>query len=272
MATSRRRRWIDAVPDPLLNNSKVVFTESFIVLMIAWAVFAHAFDLTDTVASPLIVAGEIYDIVTTDGWEFHVIETLRRVIYGFLLTIAIGTIWGVLMGWSTFWEKALQDYITIGLALPSLFAAVFAAMWFGNTDTTPMVAGALISFPFLTQNVYEGAKDIDNELLKMSTAFDLSRRRVVWRVIVKSVLPEWFAGARYAFAICWKVTTLAEFIVAPSGIGYMIQLQMSIFSLSGVLAWTFIFTFIILILEYGVLRRIETRVFSWREETSIGWA
>ena len=271
MSTIRRRRWIDAVPDPLITNKTLVFVESLVAIVVVWSIVANGFGLTDKISSPSLVAVSFVELLRTGPWVEHLSATIRRVIYGFVLTLVVGTILGVATGMSDFWEKALQDYVTIGLALPSLFAAIFTAMWFGVSDVTPMVAGALIAFPFLAQEVYEGVKNIDNDLLQMSSAFGVSRHRAIWRVIIQSVLPQWFGGARYSFAICWKITTLAELVAASSGVGFMIEFELNRLSLTGVLTWTILFTTLMLILEYGFLRQIEKRVFAWRQEASIGW-
>lgn len=272
MSALSRRNIIELIPSVLIDYPKVVFAESLIALVVAWMVFAYGLGLEETISSPILVGESMYALLVTGAWIPDVTASFRRVIYGFTLTVIVGTAVGVTMGWSPFWETALKDYIIVGMALPSLFAAVFAAMWFGFTDLTPMIAGAIISFPFLTQNVYEGMKDIDDRLISMSRAFDTSRRRVLRRVIIPSVLPEWFAGTRYAFAICFKITTLAELIVSEVGIGFRIQEQLSLLSITGVLTWTFFFTVIIMVTEYGIFRQIEKRLFEWREKASIGFA
>lgn len=258
-------------PEILVTNNMLVFIESIIVLLVVWTAVSYGFDLTDTISAPTMVAAELYSLVESGIWVEHFLATMRRIVYAFALTVVVGTSVGVLMGMSDFWTKALQDYITVGVAIPSLFAAIFAAMWFGQSDITPMVAGAIISFPFLTQNVYEGVKNVDYELQKMSQAFNVSQPRMIRRVILQSVLPEWFAGARYAFALCWKITTLAELIAASNGIGFMIEYQMERLSLTGVLAWTILFTVVIVFVEYGVFQQIEKRAFAWRENTTIGF-
>lgn len=263
---------MDRVPSVLIEQPQVVFLESLLTIVIAWAAVAHGLGMTDSISSPFLVGERMLSLLASGVWIGDVSATFRRVIYGFVITVVLGTFVGVLMGWSSFWEAALKDYIIIGMALPSLFAAVFAAMWFGFTDLTPTVAGAIISFPFLTQNVYAGMKDVDGSLISMSKSFGTSRSRVIRRVIVPAVLPEWFAGARYAFAICFKITTLAELIVSDVGIGFRIQEQLSLLSITGVLAWTFFFTAIIMIVEYGVFRQIEKRVFAWRQQATIGFA
>jgi ABC-type nitrate/sulfonate/bicarbonate transport system permease component len=144
-------------------------------------------------------------------------------------------------------------------------------MWFGIGDVTPMVAATLIAFPFLAQSVYEGSKDIDSGLVEMSKSFGVSRNRVARRVVFQSVLPEWFGGIRYAFAIAWKITALAELVAAESGVGFMIETQLQLLSLRGVLAWTLLFTALMMLVEYAVFQPIERRMFSWREDSSVAW-
>lgn len=258
--------------DILAHDDRVIFTESVVLFIVLWGVVSHVFGLTDLISSPLLLAESTYDLLASQVWVEHVIATLRRTLLGFGVTMVVGTALGLLMGWSDFWGDALKDYVIIGLALPSLFAVVFAAMWFGISDVTPMVAAAVISFPFVTQGIYQGVKDLDRDLIEMSSAFNVSRQRVVRRVVVESIMPEWFAGARYAFAISWKITTLAEFLVGTRGIGFVIRSELEQLSITGVLTWTFLFVLIIVIAEYGIFQQVEKRVFDWRQSDEIVWA
>jgi ABC-type nitrate/sulfonate/bicarbonate transport system permease component len=271
MSTRTRSRLADAIPAVLYEDQRLVFIESTLSIAFIWWLAATALGLTDLISSPLLVAASFYELAVSMEWVSHLAATTRRTIYGFAATMLVGSVLGIAMGISDFWEKALQDYIIIGLALPSLFAAVFAAMWFGISDVTPMVASAVIAFPFLAQNVYEAVKDIDQRLLQMSSSFGVSRNRVIRRVVVQSVMPSFFAGARYAFSVCWKITTLAELVAAENGIGFMIEAQLQQRSVTGIITWTVLFTLVILILEYGILQRIEQRVFDWRANSEIAW-
>lgn len=272
MSTGTKRLVSQLVPDVLLTNRRLIVVEAIAAFVFLWWLVGQGFGLTDTVSSPSLVASSIYELITQDEWVVHVVDTFRRTMYGFIVTMVVGTTLGVAMGWSSLWESAFQDYVTVGLALPSLFAAIFAAMWFGVNDITPTVAAALISFPFVTQGVYEGVKNIDAGLIDMSRSFDVSRLRVVRHVVIESIMPEWFAGVRYAFAICWKIVTLAELVAAETGIGFQIAREMGRLSITGVLTWTILFLALIVIAEYGVFRQIEKRVFAWRQDASMAWA
>lgn len=271
MSTQNRREWTQSLPDVLIEDQRVVFVESILSIVVLWWLVGAGLGLTDVISSPLLVGAATVELAVSLEWTSHMVATLRRTLYGFVATMVIGSALGIAMGTSRFWEKALQDYVIIGLALPSLFAAVFSAMWFGISDVTPMVASAVIAFPFLTQNVYEAVEDIDHGLLEMSSAFGVSQARVIKRVVVQSIMPSFFAGARYAFSICWKITTLAELVAAENGIGFMIEAQMSQRSITGVITWTLLFMLVVLFIEYGILQRIERHVFDWRAESEIAW-
>lgn len=271
-----KRSWqavVDSVPDVMLENRRVAFVESLIVLIIVWQSMYMAWpDFAAIFTSPTELAMDTWALFESMKWVTHLLATLRHVFYGFIVTIIFGTTFGIALGWFDFWERAFQDYLTLFLVMPSIFAAIFAAMWFGIGDTAPMVASVVIAFPFLAENVYEGTKDIDNELLEAGRSFGISRTRMIRRVIVPSILPAWFAGIRYALALSWKISNLTEFIASREGIGYMIRFEMRILNLSGTLAWVVFFVGFLLIMEYVVFAQLEKRLFDWREEVSIGWA
>lgn len=273
MSTQTKTPVAKLLPDVLVDNRAVVFVESVLALLIVWAIayrvspgFAEAF------VSPTATAVATYELLMSGIWVQHWLASLKHVAYGFTIALFAGTIIGLLIGWWDFWEKAFQDYLTLGITVPSLFVAIFSAMWFGIGPATPAAAAAIVATPYLATNVYGGVNNIDNDLIKMSNAFEVSRIRVIWRVIVRSVLPDWFAGVRYALALSWKIASLAEYIAAQEGIGYMIRFEMRVLDLAGVMSWVIFFTVFLLVLEYGVLAQIEKRAFAWRQDDSLGWS
>lgn len=265
------RHVIDSIPKPFLRNRRVVFFEAVGTLLTAWALLSWGVGLTETVSSPILVAESVITLLQSGEWVPHFSASIRRILYGFAFAVFLGTGLGILMGVSGFWESVFQDYITIGLAFPSVFIVFFAAMWFGIGDGAAVATAAIAPFPFVAQNVYQGVENTDHRLTEMANSFDVSRHRTLWRVVFRSVLPEWFSGVRYGFAGSWKLVTLAEAIAAERGVGFMIQENMNQLSITGVLTWTILFAVVIMIIEYGVLQQIEKRVFDWREDTAVAW-
>jgi ABC-type nitrate/sulfonate/bicarbonate transport system permease component len=273
MSTKNKPSLVASVPDLLLKNRTVIFVESVVVLLAAWALAYQAIPVfADAFVSPANAATATYELLASDIWIEHLTASLIHVAYGFGIALFAGTAIGLLIGWWDFWEKAFQDYLTLGLTVPSLFVAIFAAMWFGIGPITPSAAAAIVATPYLATSVYSGVNDVDSDLIDMTNAFDVSRSRVIRRVILQSVLPDWFAGVRYALALSWKISSLAEYIAANKGIGYMIRFETRVLDLPGVISWVVFFTAFLLVMEYGVLAQIEKRAFAWRQDTSIGFS
>lgn len=255
--------------DFLVGNDLVLFVASVVVLVLLWQLVATSFGLVDLLSTPRVVALTIVDLVRSGEAAAPLVMTLRRTVFALVIAVVLGTIFGLVVGVGDFWKRTFEDYLLTGLAFPPLLGAVLAALFFGITPTTAIVAGGLLAFPYLGQNVAKAVENVDAQLVDMSDAFGVSRRRLLRRVVFQSILPEWFAGFRYTFAVAWKVVTVAEVLAVGSGVGYQIRDAMARMSMEAVLAWTILFAVIVMVVEYGVLQQIEMRVFDWREGSSI---
>jgi NitT/TauT family transport system permease protein len=224
----------------------------------------------DLISSPVLVVLEMIELHEEGLLVPNVYVTLQRTFLAMVVTTIVGTVIGVLAGWNEFTRGMFQDYILVGLGLPTLLAAVFATIWFGPNPATPTIAATLLAFPFLSLNVKNAVENIDADLAEMSRSFNVSRRRAFRRLILMSVLSEWFSGMRNAYTVTWKIVTVAEFVAFSNGVGFYIAESVGLLSMDAVLAWTLSFSIIIIALEYAIFQTVEQRVFDWREEGTIG--
>lgn len=265
LPTPERRPVLTRILRP--RSWPAVLIQSIIVVGLIWSVIAST-ATTYSIPPPLEVIDATYELFVSLEWIPHAIATLKRVLLAFISATILATVFATVMGLTDFTANVMKYYLIVAVSIPALLVAVFAAMWFGVSDITPAAAAVSLSFPFFTLYLYEGIKDIDNDLVQMSRAFEVPRLWVIRKVIIKSVMPNFFAGARLSFADCWKLVTLGELFAAQSGLGFMIKKQMTAVSLTGVIAWTLIFTAIMVAVEYGIFREIERRLFVWREDAT----
>lgn len=257
----------------LIKNRRFAFVASLVLLGLAWQAISVGLGLQEIMSTPVAVGALAYELLLNGELVGNMASTLIRTLLGMILTTILGTGIGILAGRTDFWRGVFQDYIVAGLAMPSLLAAIFAAIWFGGTsNTAPAAAASLLAFPFLAQNVWKAVENIDQNLLKMSRSFDVSSTRIAGRVVLWSVLPEWFSGMRNAFSIAWKIVTLAEFVGGARGVGFKIGEALGLYSMTGVLTWTLAFSAVVIFVEFGIFRVVENRLFDWRRESSLGFA
>lgn len=249
------------------ESTAAIVLQSVIVVAVLWTIVARS-SIQYAVPPPIEVVTATYELFVSLAWVPHAIATLKRVLMAFVAATVLATSFATVMGLTDFVSEVMKYYLVVAVSIPAILVAVFATMWFGVSDFTPAAAAISLSFPFFTLYLYEGVKDIDNDLVQMSRAFDVPRGQVVRTVIIKSVMPNFFAGARLSFADCWKLVTLGELFAAQSGLGFMIQRQMSAVSLTGIIAWALVFTAIMMIVEFGAFRTVERRMFKYREDVS----
>ncbi|MFQ5691640.1 MAG: ABC transporter permease [Nitrospinota bacterium] len=208
----------------------------------------------------------VTDTIPDPEFLGHLGSTLLRILVGFTITLIIGMAIGIVMGVRPYWESFFSDFVVIGLTIPSLAWAVIGVLWFGIKPMTPVFATFMITFPFVTINIWEGMNDVDKELVDMGRAFGVRRKTIIREIYIPSLMPFFFAAIRFGFAVAWKIVILAEAFGSSNGIGYMIFQWYGLFNMRQVLAWVVIFTILMLVLEYGVIRVIERRVLSWRAQ------
>ncbi|MCQ6261345.1 ABC transporter permease [Alcanivorax sp. MM125-6] len=199
----------------------------------------------------------------------HLTATLGRVLGGLVLAMAVGIPVGVLMGVNRLAEKTLDVWVMVALTVPSLCYAIFAFIWIGLNETAAIVAIGLTSAPSIAINLWEGVKNIDTRLFQMARVFNASRWVIIRRVLFPQVLPYIMASLRFGLGIVWKITVLVELLGRPDGVGFELFYWYQLGNMQQVLAWTLLFTLVMLFIELVILQNLERRMFSWRPEVRI---
>jgi NitT/TauT family transport system permease protein len=186
-----------------------------------------------------------------------------------VLALLLGVPVGVVMGLSRRTEAVLDLWVMIGLTIPSLCYTIMAFMWFGLNDAAAIIAIAVTAAPSITINIWEGVKNIDTRLVAMARVFEASRPTILRRVLLPQIFPYVMASARFGLGIIWKITVLVELIGRPNGVGFKLFYWYQLADMRQVLAWTLLFTIIMLLIELLILKPIERRLFAWRPQVAV---
>jgi len=190
--------------------------------------------------------------------------TLVRVIGGLALGALIGMPVGVWMGLSRRVENWLDAWIMIGMSIPSLCYALVCFIVLGLNEFATIVAIGLTAAPSIAINLWEGVKNIDMRLVSMARVFDASSWQVMRRVIAPQVMPYVMASVRFGLGVVWKITVFIELIGRPNGVGFKLYYWYQLADMRQVLAWTVVFTIVMLGIELLIFKPVERRLFSWR--------
>lgn len=233
-----------------------------------WWLLSLAFTAS-VLPGPLLTLQTLVENIAAGNVLVHLWMTLARVTAGLALALLIGVPIGVLMGLYRQIERALDLWVMVGLTVPSLCYALVCFIWLGLNEAATIVAIGITAAPSIAINLWEGVKNIDTRLLAMARVFEADRWTVFRRVVLPQVLPYVMASVRFGLGIIWKIAVLVELIGRPNGVGFQLFYWYQLADMPQVLAWTLLFTIVMLIIELAILKPIEHRLFSWRPRVEL---
>lgn len=230
-----------------------------------WYVLASVFP-NELMPFPLETLLLTWELVVSGVVFPHLASTLWRTLWGFVGASIIGGVLGILMGSNRYGRRFVLPYVVAGISVPAIAWAAISTLIFGFSQLTPIMATVAVTFPFIAINVWKGVENIDADLVAMSSSFGVSNWRLLWRVVIPNASPQLFAGARFGLAISWKIVTIAEIFASSSGIGYKLIQAYSRYQFEKAWAWAVVFMIVILLIEYGIFRPLERKVYEYRPD------
>jgi NitT/TauT family transport system permease protein len=236
---------------------------SIVAMMIVWWVMTFFFSAS-LVPRPFETFLEVGSIVSSGSFLSEMGATLRRVGVGFGIAMLISIPLGILMGTVKSLENFFEPPVILGLTMPGLVWAVLAIMFFGLNETSAYAAVAVTIMPMLAISLWQGTKSIEKDLIDMSTAFHASPWSKVIDVILPQLISHILAAIRYGLGLAWKVVVVVEMFGFSNGVGYQVVRGFNIFSMKTVLAWAITFLVVMIVIEFGIIGWLESRVTRWR--------
>ena len=152
----------------------------------------------------------------------HIGVSLYRVAVAFFFATIIGISLGVGMGYSRLIEAIFKPLFEFIRPIPPLAWIPLSILWFGLSDTGKFFIIFLGCFCFITVNTYDGAKNVDPELIGAAGMLGARERQVSFETVLPSSVPYIFAGLQIAVTAGWSAVVGAEMIQSNEGVGWMI--------------------------------------------------
>ena len=246
---------------------------SIFALLLIWWIASLWMDDLEVLPGPVLIGKTIASNLVTLGPEghsayFHIGITLFRIAVTFTAAMLAGIGIGLTMGLRKVFENSLMAIIPLMLTMPTILMVFLAVLWFGFSEIGSLVAVMAVVTPFVAVHMYEGSKAMDKSLVDMAKSFKARKGMLIRKVYIPQLMPYIFSAFRFAFGMTWKIVALAETFGIKFGIGYMFFFWFEQFSMEQVLAWIILFVILMLILEHGVIARVESRAFAWRPSHS----
>jgi NitT/TauT family transport system permease protein len=217
---------------------------------------------------PQTVAAAIASEASSGALAFNLGFTLMRVAVSFAIAMALGSALGLVMGRYHVADRFGDPWLVVLLNLPALVIIVLAYMWAGLTETAAIAAVALNKLPIATVTVREGARSLDRGLDDMAQVFRMGPWVRMRHVVLPQLAPYLAAAARSGLSLVWKIVLIVELLGRPNGVGFEIGSAFQLFDVTKILAYTFAFVAVMLVIETVLVQPLERYVSRWRPKAA----
>jgi NitT/TauT family transport system permease protein len=237
------------------------YVSSIVLLLAAWQAFGNSFGVlfvpfTTTMLRlwEMLADGPLLAALFVSG-ELYLVTLVFNIVVG--VTI------GLLLARSKLISAALEPYVYILYATPTISLVPFVSVLFGFEFWPRVVVSVLISiFPILLGTL-EGARSIPRQHLDVAAIFG-SNERQLWRdVIIPYVTPFAMTGIKQSIALSMVGTLVAEFFLNPDGIAALMLEGTTVVDTAKVMAIT-VFVAAIAVALVGIGELVEWFLVRWR--------
>lgn len=209
------------------------------------------------IVSPACVLKRLLLLVhNTDFW-LTVFYSMLRIVLGFAIGVCTGLLLAVITSAAPLLYDIFHPIVSIIKATPVASFIILALVWM-HAEHVPVFTASLIVIPIVWENVAEGIRKTDNNLLEMARMFCFGRVKTLFKVYTPSVMPYLMAACNSGLGFAWKAGVAAEVLSSlPFSIGGSIYDAKIYLDTADLFAWTAVVIIMSVLLETILDRAAE---------------
>lgn len=209
----------------------------FGLLLVGWQLFALARVVPDYLfPGPLAVLDSLRQAFGDGTLLIGVGASLRRLAIGFAISVAIGTLLGLLTARFALLRDTL-GLLILGLqALPSVCWMPLALIWFGLREPAiifVVVMGSLLSVALAAE---QAARNIPVIYLRVAANMGVTGGELYRSVVLPAALPTFVAGLKQGWSFAWRSLLGGELLFVGIGLGRLLMAGRELNDMSRVIA------------------------------------
>jgi NitT/TauT family transport system permease protein len=201
----------------------ILALSSFAFFLILWSILTYG-----RIVDPLFLPspGKVFqagvDLFSELGFTTDILNSVCRVMIGFIVAAVLGVPVGLIMGTFKAAEALTEPVVGFVRYMPaSAFIPLFI-LWLGIGDIEKVAIIFVGSFFQLVLMVAVVAKNVHQEMLETAYTLGVKRFQVIRKVLLPASLPGIVDTLRIIVGWAWTYIIVAELVASASGIGYMI--------------------------------------------------
>src|SRR5262249_13367658 len=205
---------------------------AFAAILLAWQLLGLRLPRY-ILPTPLDTAREL--VVRAPLLAEHALVTLREIVLGFLLAVAVSVPCALAVAFSRVVERSVMPVLVFTQLIPKIALAPLFIIWFGFGLFPKVFMTFLLSFFPIVIDAVVGFRSLDQVVVYLTRSMELSTWQPFLKVLLPHALPSiftcprsmptlahLFAGARVAITRAMVGAITVEFVGADRGLGYLL--------------------------------------------------
>jgi ABC-type nitrate/sulfonate/bicarbonate transport system permease component len=206
------RRWIARIVPPFAVAAAVIG---------GWEAYVAITNTNEILLPPPTRVASAFwsdkSLLASDAWV-----TVREIVYGYLLAVALGVALAILIHGSRLAERAFYPWLVVSQMVPIPAVAPIFVLWTGFDIRPKLMVIALVCFFPVAVNTIDGLSAVEPELLNLLRTLGASRLQRFRMARAPAALPFVFSGLKVAAAFSVLGAVFGEWVGANAGLGYEI--------------------------------------------------
>ena len=247
---------------------KLLRSSSVILLAVAWEWGARMHFVSDFLLPSLSsVLLRLWSDIVSGDVLVGLGLTLARTFAGFAMAAVVGVVVGVTIARFRFVRWFFDPIVSIGNPLPKIAFLPIFILWFGVFDWSKIAMVAFSSvFPVVVAT-WAATENVDKYLIWSAQSLGVTRRELLWQIVLPSAMPGVFTGLQIALPISLIVVIICEMTMGGQGLGGSMMTSMRFADspgvFSGIVAIAIVGSLLVTFMEL-----VRARLLVWHQESS----
>lgn len=261
----RARRGSRLAPDREISQKTrwALRALSLLVPLVAWVVLSESGSVDETfLPTPAATWQAALDMAGSGELLTDTLASVRRVLLGFAIAMAISVPLGFAMGTWRWALAALEPIIGLVRYMPASAFIPLLIIWLGLGEPSKLAVLVLGVVFFNTLMTADVVRQVPRRLLEASMTLGATPGVLIRKVILPHSLPGIIDAARVNAAAGWNFVVIAELFASTEGLGYRITRSARFLQSDRIFAVLIIIGLIGIALDV-TLRLVRDRVGRW---------
>lgn len=214
-------------------------------------------------ASPSLVIRQLVEDLGNGVLFEHTAITGLEALLGLVLGSVVGSTLGLGLWMTQSVARISRPYVLALGSVPVFAIAPMTVIWFGTGLFAKVMLAALATITVAVLQAYEGARNVDVELVRLMRSYGATRLQTFSKVVVPGTLVWVMVSCKLNVGFAVLGAFIGEFISSSKGLGHYILRASGLYNVPQVLAGVLCIVGLSLGLAGGV-SLIERRILRWR--------